>query len=499
MLLSEENRKKVEELVSNKHGSRKEPYTASQIASLYAKTYLDPSFQRKGGAFRGSGWTFEQCQDYLSSFFNNSAKNSIILANVKSCLRYAQECDDAASVEYFRNKKNQGYEYVSIDGNNTSSTLYAALYGIEVPNKFSKKEGKFTKEHLKCELLNEKFPSSDGIFSRLPIAVQNAIDTHGAKLSVEVLHEIGTDEMTKMFRDVNTQTSLNRQENRQGRISPVAEFVRKLAEERRDSLRNLTYTNPKDFDKLKPDQVIATFACKVHNSYSGDVQHRDLDNFYENVWNLDLKDEKKVAEVFEDLDNISKSIPKLKKKINKGVLLSLMDLLLFCRESGLKIKKHKEFFLRFQEHRLRLEEESKKVLQEEAPEKSYTYWNARLQLDTYYNKVRQAWETWVVSEKEDLIGNGLLRESRTSSQSFTEKQKQEALVAQNFEDREGNSILESYLQGELHADHVLPVSQGGETEVHNCEMMFAHDNLKKGSNINQPYFPHQKKNSKEKV
>jgi len=495
MLLSKEYREKVERLISNKHDSRRADCTATTVATYYKATYLDPSFQRKGGVYNGSGWTFEQSQGYLDNFFSNKVKNRIILAHVESCYNYAVKKGDKRSEEYFGDLKKKGYHYVSIDGNNTSSTIYAALYGEEVPKKYSKKEKKFVKERLVSKVLKEYFPASGGIFSKLPIDVREGIINHpddGLRIGVEVLHEIGLDEMTEMFRALNTQTSLNNQENRQARVSPLAQFIRDTVVKYRDSLAYFTYANPEDFDKLRPDEVLATFACKVHNSYSGDVKHGDLDNFYEDVLGLNSEDEKKINQVFEGLESISNSNLVLKNNINKGALMSLMDLLLACDERGLKIKNHKELFLCFEKHRIKLHAESKEVPEEEAREKSYTWWNARLGSEQFYTKIRQTWENWIDSEEKNFIRNGVLSKPRTSSHSFTKKQKQEALVAQDFKDREGNDIFESYIEGELHADHVIPVSQGGETEVFNCEMMLARDNLKKGAKANEPYFPHQK-------
>ena len=53
------------------------------------------------------------------------------------------------------------------------------------------------------------------------------------------------------------------------------------------------------------------------------------------------------------------------------------------------------------------------------------------------------------------------------------------------------SILELYL-GKYEADHVVPVSEGGETNIKNGELMTVVQNRQKGTQTNQQHFPFQR-------
>ena len=52
------------------------------------------------------------------------------------------------------------------------------------------------------------------------------------------------------------------------------------------------------------------------------------------------------------------------------------------------------------------------------------------------------------------------------------------------------SYLDLYL-GKYEADHMVPVKDGGKTEITNGELMLKEDNRKKGSDSNEPHFLHQ--------
>ena len=57
--------------------------------------------------------------------------------------------------------------------------------------------------------------------------------------------------------------------------------------------------------------------------------------------------------------------------------------------------------------------------------------------------------------------------------------------------------MRDLINGTLHADHVVPVKEGGTTTIANGELMFAADNLAKGAQSNEPHFAFQEDQEEE--
>ena len=96
------------------------------LSDQYDRTFLDPSFQRNGGVERGSGWTETQSVGYMSNLISHKTCNLVIRASVKHCLDFAREQNDEESITYF-SEVSEDYDYISIDGNNSSSTIHHFL------------------------------------------------------------------------------------------------------------------------------------------------------------------------------------------------------------------------------------------------------------------------------------------------------------------------------------------------------------------------------------
>ncbi len=191
-------------------------WTLNQLNDAYESDSirLDGSFQRYGGVEHGSGWTKKQQRTYLDKFLKHDVENQVIMAHVDSCLEYAQRVGCHKSVSYFKECKELGYQYVSIDGFNTTSTL--ANWTL----------GRFGL-HLYSQYLKKKNGGS-GLITDYIERSKYAIWSQ-YKIKVVIYRRILIDEMTEKFRDLNTQTGLNKQENRQARITPFASFIRDVA------------------------------------------------------------------------------------------------------------------------------------------------------------------------------------------------------------------------------------------------------------------------------
>ena len=180
----------------------------SLLARDYEVTYLDPSFQRKGGVENGSGWTRDQSQYYIGSLLAGRTSNMVIRALVEECLRWAVRQGDKESEEYFRGHKDLGRKYINIDGHNTSSSVYHFVKGLilsEDPDTGNKK----------C--LSD-WPEED----RLSILYEE-------KIPVVTLFHISFKDMCHLFRHLNMSVKLNAQEFRQAMPTKLSAFVRDVS------------------------------------------------------------------------------------------------------------------------------------------------------------------------------------------------------------------------------------------------------------------------------
>lgn len=480
----------MEDLGSEKFSPNRSRKNLYQIQEFYRVTRLDPSFQRLGGVFHGSGWSYAQACDYLNSILEGSVENKIILAHVKNCLRHAQDIGDQKSIDYFSQTLDLGYEYVSIDGNNTSSTIYAWLKGKPVGKK--KKGKKEVDLFLQCPNLKESIPESEGMYTKLDMEMQQKISA-SEKLDVTVYHTITIDEMCTKFRKTNTSTHLNAQEYRQARVSPLANSIRSWVEEHKDFFKSIVLSKSASLDKRTPDEMIAQLALFMGSKeHSSDLLKKNLDKFYEDTDVISPEANVEVKKILETSSRIAKSIGPLHKKIGKAECFALWYFLYVVQSSGLHITDEKAFFEWFCQLSLSLEVYAGELPSKESEDHSYKEWRIRHDQSTYFRKMLTLFEEIVAGEAQVKIEEGVLKRGRSSKDIFSESVKKILLVRQGFKDRFGKELTAiDYYMGKLHADHMVSVKDGGETVLENGEMMRAEDNLKKGPASYEPYFRHQ--------
>ena len=479
------------QLGADKYDANRSRRSLHQIATIYKQTKLDPSFQRLGGVFNGSGWSIQDSCTYLDSLLEGSVENKVILAKVDSCLHHANIVGCEKSIKYFEDIKNEGLSYVSIDGNNSSSTIYAFTENVAVGKKKLRNKDGYVDVFLKSKYLEEYFPSTGGLWANLD--AETRLDLQASeKLDVTVYNKILLDEMCTKFRNFNKSTHLNAQEHRQARRSDLACFVREATKENEDAFLRLSYKDPASIDQRKPDEEIACFILKIQSEFTKNLARKDLDLLYEQE-TLEKSTINVVSLVMKDYNKISLALAEpLRTKLSKAKTQALWEMIRLVHQSGYAIKDHKNFFEWFLRSDARLVSDSKKVVESEQEEKSYTHWSGRYTKKVFYTKISHVLEISLACAVDYLSNEDILLKNRKSSEIFKHNQKLDLLVLQDWKTREGKdlSALDLYT-GQLHADHMKSVRSGGKTVIANGEMMFAADNLKKGSNSWPPYFNHQ--------
>ncbi len=451
------------------------------IRKYYNDTELDPSFQRLGGMDNGSGWSKKDSEGYMESLFAGSVFNKVMLADVEACLRHAKEEGDQESEDYFQDLFDKGRKFVSIDGNNTSSTIAAYL-----DNKFpvyidENKRGKgYPKKYFKDLAENEQ---ADLLYTE--------------KLTLYTFRRIGIVDMCKVFRRENTSTHLNKQEYRQARWSELAKFIRVQANTtaNRKIFTNLMAMSSADLDKRKHEEAVARTVLKIHTNYAGQTTSAFLDDFYEKATGLKTSVEKRLMKAISIIATIAETIKLTKKfSLTPGVMHALFDLVDYICEhhKDIEISNPKQFFNWFIVQDAEFKAVSNKVSEEDKIAKSYHYWTTVHGQGSQYRKTNLLFQSAFLKDFDKLITERTLNRVRTSKDLFSTKQKLELYMRQQGIMRDGKkmSLIDLYT-GALEADHVVSVKDGGSTTISNGELMTKIANRSKGSNSNEPYFDFQ--------
>lgn len=453
-----------------------------ELHSIYKRVKLDPSFQRLGGVLNGSGWTYKQSCDYINSLVLGDVENKIILAHVKECLRHAEDMQCVQSLEYFKKILQQGYEYVSIDGNNTTSTINAFVEHLDISG--PEDESKYIKSLVLEGIAGKRY------FKELSSEQQMSLQSE-EKIDVVIYKKILLEEMCKKFRDLNTSTALNSQEHRQARPTDLANFIRWMSKAYRKTFMNCGFSSD-NMDQRRPDERLAELCVRIQSQYTSSLNKKDLDSFYEENESIPKETQKRIKKILEVLDKCT--LANKQMKINgSGKLHVVFEAIKSAHDQKYKILEPAKFVEWILKLNAKFTELASEVTEKEQVEKSWVYWAERPANPSLYRKVATLIEETLKAESGELVEQGILSKERDSSSIFTDREKLRLLVKQDFKDRNGKNIspFDLYAKNVVHADHIVSVKDGGETELHNGELMFKEDNLRKGSESWAPHFPHQ--------
>ena len=187
-----------------------------EFADMKGQIALDRSFNV--GSIEKCRWELEQMRYYIESIPVGMAVNCVVIIDIESCLQYCVE--GSIDWDYFMSWKNEGYNYIALDGNNRSVSIYkffaeesfglnpSSSINIFIPGKgaqtFSLYRG--------------------GKFNQLPQAVRDAMNRQ--KLDVKLVKQATRREISDFFIRVNSGKPLNDHEKLNAELTKVAAFVR---------------------------------------------------------------------------------------------------------------------------------------------------------------------------------------------------------------------------------------------------------------------------------
>ena len=460
-------------MMTDKYNAKSDKKSLHMLRKMYKQTLLDGNFQRWGGVHRGSGWSMKNGKSYITNFLQGGTFNNIINVDVKAALTYCQDIKCHKSINYFSEVINKGFEFISIDGNNSASFLSEFISD---------------NDELKIKHANYVKPVA---FSKLSEDEKEDIK-YTEKINVIILRDITVDQMCDLFRFLNTQTKLNAQEWRQARVSELSQAIRDIGNLNRSFFTHFLYNKEADLDKRSHEELIAVMALKLSANFSTThAQKSSLDSFYEGTESLNDDVIRDLGKIFNVCERITDTLDKpLQRKFIKGQVMNLFDVIhIICNEEKYNILDAEAFLEWFVQKDADYRLASGSVTESEQESKSYTYWSKFYQVKNSWTNVRNLFRCTFAKEVEDLVEKGVVKARRSKKDSFTFEQKLQLQQLQNYKTRNGDTIraLDLYL-GKFEADHVKSVSDGGNTTLENGELMTVVENRQKGSQSNQPHF-----------
>lgn len=452
-----------------KYDPIKKEFTASKIYNHYKSIYVDLSWNRYGGVERLSGWTFQVSRDYLLSLVEGNTHNRIILVDIETALKRAREKSDKASEAYFEDLWLRGFKYVTIDGNNTASTIYH-----------------FVSNHPEMYLLHDGIRVS---FKDLHTTDQQNF-LEDVVVDCTILRDISVDQMSEVFKKQNTASALTRHELRNAIKSPVSKYCRDVANDPKTykAFTPLLIKSEKHRHQRKHEEELAR-ALMSRAIPNTSATPAGLDELFEEGY-LNKEAAESIKKALTVMDSLE--YPPIGKPLKAGKWHTLLELIQITHDKNYKISDIPEFRDWFFDWDNKEHAKSLKMPAEKEKD-AYYYWQ-KIHWDSKNRKKRKKHiDQMLAQDCEDLLKKGVLTKKRTKKDAFPQQLVSQLYELQGGKDRYGNDIsLIDVHAGAYHMDHVDSVKNGGQTTLDNAELMRKEDNLAKGSKSNQPHFDHQK-------
>ena len=191
---------------------RDERWSMEDLKDEFESIYLDPRFNRRGGFKNGGGWNTDQSAKYVRNFLDGVIFNRLLFVDPLECL---SRCESQNSKEYYSDiVENKRAKLITIDGFNSLSALHGAHSG-----------------ELKIDLSKNKDGSEIGTLVDSLEDRQFRKMANACRIEIAILDKVEVDDLTQLFRDLNSGLPLNNQQFCQAMITPLADWIRKYGEE----------------------------------------------------------------------------------------------------------------------------------------------------------------------------------------------------------------------------------------------------------------------------
>lgn len=420
---------------------------------------LDLSFQSE------SRWEDKQSSAYMTSLITGMAPSKIIVANIKECM---DKCiEGSKDYEYFKGWFDQGFEWISIDGNNRTITIDNYLN-----NKVKLKHGDYTLPNGTVNI-NDK----NDTYKKHPKLLLEFIKDN-VNLTIAEYVSASRSDLSDIFINVNDGISLNAQELRNARLVPFASWVRDIVKKYNSEFKTVFTTEKQSKRRIVDDFVVG---LSVYTTFGADngVTKGDKDDAYDD----DSAVSKQTKNIAASIDLMCGLVRKYATNAFKdhSSMFNLYMLMDHIRKNKIAIvneEKLFQWFMRTENRRLG----SKKILvisPKSGEQRTYASCCNTMSAPELVARYEAIMEDFASIEA------GIVA-SKDKERLFTYQDRYDAWVRQfGVCPVTGEHIPEEEINdhGKWAADHIVPHSKGGKTVSENCQLIAKVANLKKGDKM----------------
>lgn len=390
--------------------------------------------------------------------------NPLIFVHINSCIEYAIQAGLDNDKNYFQEYKNQGYDFITIEGGNRTDAT---------------------------ELMYDTQP-----------------DYHDKKVNIAVIESVSRKEMHDGYVRLAHGVSPNAQEKRTGIYGKVSDLVRNTSERLEVMWGKI---NGIKRTRMEDDELIAMVMNYATNKSFGpsliNSEKKDdvLDSMYSNnnynsvSFNYTINNLKSIF----DSIKLNKDIT---KKLEKSVVYLLVILIRLIKENNFKIENYQTFVKHWYDYYLQ-RSNSDDVLFYRGKAKfqcTFSHLMSGLVMDTSqleemtniietdfikyleqhnaivpYNSVeftKEDKENWIKQNKYEKEDGKSYLKVRTNTQDLQ-------LLGDSIPEFTEITLAESHNGSEYELDHIIPKSKGGETTLGNAELTSKAYNRKKTNKL----------------
>ena len=435
---------------------------------LDKKIKLSESFQR--GTDLVSSWNNDNKKDYIHSTLAGTATNPIHLVDIKKALKY-NEGADPESYEIFKKYDEEGYIYLSIDGNNRSIAL----------KDFREDSFKMYQREYPTDRLLVEVKKDYDTYSTMGSVLKEIFDY--ARVNLIVYSNVTIKQCSELFRDVNRGKTLNHQQFRQSYLCPTADWVRATRKKYFNSLNN--FIKDSDMREMNGDEFVVKMMSFAH---FGECDKGKFDRMYfdSNTGHIEklrlfTKNESNFKSV---LHNFFTDISVGTNKLSPNAVFDYFILLWNYKLDNIKVDNHKDFYKLWLDSYSTLQADTEPMTIE-GEESLFTFNDTIKKPLKHFGQFRQD-EIKKVIEHFAIEKGYLVQQGNPKDRFFTNIQKYLLWKKQDGKSPASGKeipLTEIYDHTKWQADHIIPWDQGGETTIDNGQLIESSINASFGNKI----------------
>ena len=223
--------------------------TLQDVVKHYRGSIAPEQFQRP------ECWKSADKKKYFTSILMNRLEGSFVFVDLTLAIHKLESfAPDNRACTFFKELKSQGYNYLTLDGNNRLKTL-SQLFRDE----WTIPAGQYS--FVLDDSVDHIELKSSTKFSSLPEVVRHLIEER--QINISSYNQIDYDGLSEVFLNVNSGVAPNPQEKRNAFGTEWADYVREI---RNDDLSFMELIHGQNYmRRLECDQWIADALCLIRN------------------------------------------------------------------------------------------------------------------------------------------------------------------------------------------------------------------------------------------